>query len=154
MVRFFECFDFVSNIENIFDAKPHPEHDTDLYVLSFFRTMAFFYVIYAQVNTYLPLTAKNFNYSLTEFQDQWSYLILVGGQYALDIFFFLSGFMAAFVLLSRLRKRNLRGRTYLYILLHRYLRFMPSMMVVMLIFWKISPHLGYGPLWPDYVDTA
>jgi len=35
-------------------------------------------------------------------------------------------------------------------ILHRFIRIWPTYMVAILVFWKVAPYFGSGPLWPIY----
>lgn len=38
--------------------------------------------------------------------------------------------------------------------LHRFIRIWPTYMMAILIFWKIAPYLGNGPIWSGYAFIA
>jgi len=79
-----------------------------------------------------------------------SFSVVLSAPYAVDTFFFLSGLLTAYVLLSTLLKRNGKMQSIPTIYLHRYIRMLPLYLMVMLIFWFIVPYLGDGPTFFKY----
>jgi peptidoglycan/LPS O-acetylase OafA/YrhL len=68
--------------------------------------------------------------------------LVVGSQNGVDTFFFLSGFLLAFLTLKELRAG--RNHPFLAIAL-RYVRLTPSLALVMAVFYKIWVFFGHGP---------
>ena len=82
-------------------------------------------------------------------------LVPLGAFFAVDVFFLLGGFLLGYVFLSSLKKNTYV--IYLMGILHRLLRFYPSYITAMLIWYQIFPHTGTGPFWPlqqYYVDPC
>lgn len=71
-------------------------------------------------------------------------LLTEGGLFAVDTFFFVGGFLVAYVFLRERSNSNLK---YPLAILNRYLRFFPSYFLTILIYYTIFPHMGSGPLW-------
>ena len=74
----------------------------------------------------------------------WPFLIVEAGLFAVDTFFFVGGFLVAYVFL---REHVKTGLKYPLAILNRYLRFVPSYLLAILLFYSIMPHLGSGPYW-------
>jgi peptidoglycan/LPS O-acetylase OafA/YrhL len=72
------------------------------------------------------------------------YLILLGGFYAVDVFFYIGGFLVAY---SFLRNQMKSVMKYPLAIIHRVLRFWPSYIVVIIIYYSIMLHTGSGQLW-------
>lgn len=75
----------------------------------------------------------------------WSTLV-VGGEFAVDIFFYLGGFLLSYFLLIELEKSKGKIQWAL-IYLHRYLRIVPCLGFVIGFNYFIIRTLGSGPLW-------
>ena len=73
----------------------------------------------------------------------------MGGLFAVDAFFFLSGFLAAFLMMQKMypnrAKLGLGGYTYVY--LHRYLRLVPAVAFCFLLGTYLMPYMGGGPVY-------
>lgn len=73
--------------------------------------------------------------------------------FAVDVFFYLGGFMVGFLFLKMyLRKRG--WRTFVVAVLQRWLRLAPLFLMCMLIFWKVLPAWGDGPLSYQYTQST
>ncbi|CAM9825756.1 unnamed protein product, partial [Sphacelaria rigidula] len=73
---------------------------------------------------------------------------IIGGFFAVDSFFLMSGFLVSSMLLPNLTSGSLRGCGWtLKVYLHRYLRLTPTIVFVTLFMWKLLPLLGQGPIW-------
>ncbi len=74
------------------------------------------------------------------------------GTLSVDTFFFISGFLASYMLLLKLDKEQAKGTTkpaYKWIpslYFHRWMRITPAYLYAFFIHWKIAPLLSYGPL--------
>lgn len=44
--------------------------------------------------------------------------------------------------------------TYAYAIVHRYFRIMPCYLIAILFFWKVSIHMGDGPLFPFFASQT
>lgn len=72
------------------------------------------------------------------------------GTFAVDTFFFLSGFLVAYNLLREMKNNNGKFNiTFFY--LHRYLRMTPLMMAVIAFCANILVYLGSGPAWKEAI---
>eukprot|EP01137_Pigoraptor_chileana_P015629 Opistho-2@71817 len=80
---------------------------------------------------------------------EWYFQFVLGGEYAVDSFFFISGFLVAYLLLKELRERDGRVNWGMFYF-HRYWRLIPCVAVVLLFYFKISYHMGSGPFWYLY----
>jgi peptidoglycan/LPS O-acetylase OafA/YrhL len=63
------------------------------------------------------------------------------GQFAVDVFFLLSGFLGAHVLLSRPSQIGVRA----FVL--RWLRLTPVYALCIAVYFGVAPHMGTGPFW-------
>ncbi|CAM9306129.1 unnamed protein product [Chrysoparadoxa australica] len=77
--------------------------------------------------------------------------LFFSARFAVDTFFYLSGFLVVYVMLKRFdtnRQQMQRWPQWLpYFYLHRWLRIFPMYMFCMLFWWKVAPYMGEGPFW-------
>lgn len=78
--------------------------------------------------------------------DTFSFSIIMSAPYSVDIFFWLSGFLGAYIMLSMMKKKNGRMQPYWMLALHRFLRLWPMYVSTLLFFWAILPMFGSGPI--------
>eukprot|EP00611_Tribonema_gayanum_P001510 TRINITY_DN1110_c1_g1_i2.p1 TRINITY_DN1110_c1_g1~~TRINITY_DN1110_c1_g1_i2.p1 ORF type:complete len:767 (-),score=284.50 TRINITY_DN1110_c1_g1_i2:1197-3497(-) len=92
--------------------------------------------------------------------------LFFSARFAVDTFFFLSGFLVVYVMLRRFSKSDgtLKkgamgrwGEWLPFFYLHRFLRILPSYGFCLLLWWKVAPWLGNGPFWyrfEEYIDLC
>jgi peptidoglycan/LPS O-acetylase OafA/YrhL len=75
--------------------------------------------------------------------------------FAVDVFFFLGGFLAAFMVIEKLR--NMKKITPAIIpsmWLHRFLRIWPTFAFCLLVYYKLSVYFFSGPIWSMYINET
>lgn len=80
------------------------------------------------------------------------FFFVVSAQAGVDSFFFLSGFLLSLLTMRELQATRNRFK-FLHALVLRYLRLTPSLAFVMLLYYKIWPHLAAGPFAPTFQDS-
>jgi len=75
-----------------------------------------------------------------------SFSFVTSGAYCVDIFFWMTGFLGAYLMLATMKKKNGRLQNPLMIMLHRFLRLVPLYAVTMMLYWFIMPVVGNGPI--------
>ncbi len=78
------------------------------------------------------------------------YLFVTAAFFAVDVFFSVGGFLVAY---SFLREKSKNPLKYPIAIVHRILRFWPSYITAILIYYGIFLHMGSGPFWHQ-VDKA
>jgi hypothetical protein len=151
--RFFDSFSISKNLDALWNAKQENWQDKDLEVFKGVRAVAFFMVVVSLTFSTDSQTMKNYPSGLSIVDSPW-YLLVIAGLRAIDVFFFLSGFLAAYMLISKQERLGFSIKTYLEIIYHRLLRIYPTYFIVMLIYWKLSVYLTTGPMWSLYVDNV
>ena len=143
--RFFLCFNFQENIYKLFYARSK-DGDKNLEILNGIRVLSMFWIIVGHTYYYFtrgplqnPLVIRDL------FTDLW-FTPLAGAPYSVDIFFWLTGFLGAYIMLRTMHKRNGKLGNPLLIYLHRYLRIIPLYTAAMLFYWFIMPVAGDGPV--------
>ncbi|OMJ91130.1 hypothetical protein SteCoe_6394 [Stentor coeruleus] len=75
-----------------------------------------------------------------------NFIIVQAGFYAVDTFFWMSGFLAAYLFITEIEKnKNLYLLKIFLAILHRFLRIIPVYMFCLFFFWTLQKHLGSGP---------
>ena len=74
------------------------------------------------------------------------FLIVEGGLMAVDTFFFVGGFLAAYAVL---REKWQSIFKYPLAIVNRYLRLVPAYFIAILIYYTLFPHGGSGPFWKN-----
>jgi peptidoglycan/LPS O-acetylase OafA/YrhL len=97
---------------------------------------------------------SNFESIFDKFGDS-SYIISLTGPYAVDTFFWISGFFMAFFYISEVeRASNYSTLDVLTHYLHRYLRLTPANFFALLFFWSMEKYLGNGPLFSHVAEKT
>nr|ABO27283.1 CG5892 protein [Drosophila melanogaster] len=127
-------------------TKPNPNVIECLHGL---RGMSLIWVCFGH-DFMMSMTSPNINlydvytWAKTPFKD-----IIQEGVFAVDSFFFISGLLVAMVALRSMEKA--KGKLNIPLMyLHRYLRLTPIVAVSILLYWKLLPHLGDGPLYGNW----
>ena len=152
LVQIAECFDLKQNFADLVKNELEPGHDPNLNVVHGIRALSYGWVVYG--HTFLQcMRPKNMMYMTTYFKSAW-FLVLMAALYAVDTFFFLSGFFTGFFMLSKLRTMKIGFKSFGQLVLHRWLRLWPAYFVAILFSWKLSVYMGDGVLWYSYVSGA
>jgi len=87
-------------------------------------------------------------------------LFVLGWDYAVDSFYWISGFTCAAVCYERLyKKRNLSNPLSVFYGIadawgHKFYKVYPVYIALILYYWKIMPLLGHGPIWHRLVGSS
>jgi peptidoglycan/LPS O-acetylase OafA/YrhL len=76
--------------------------------------------------------------------EKFFYVFVTGGFLAVDVFFFVGGFLVAY---SFMREKSKSLLKYPMAVLHRLLRFWPSYIMVILLYYSVQIHTSSGPIW-------
>eukprot|EP01016_Furgasonia_blochmanni_P021925 TRINITY_DN24030_c0_g2_i1.p1 TRINITY_DN24030_c0_g2~~TRINITY_DN24030_c0_g2_i1.p1 ORF type:complete len:213 (+),score=82.32 TRINITY_DN24030_c0_g2_i1:40-639(+) len=82
--------------------------------------------------------------------------IPLGAVYAVDVFFFMSGFLFCFIFLAKIAKspKGLTPAVYGMTLFHRIYRLWPCLFLTIMLWWKVAPALGSGPMWNEFIKST
>jgi peptidoglycan/LPS O-acetylase OafA/YrhL len=78
-------------------------------------------------------------------------LIIEAGLFAVDVFFYVGGLLVAYVVLRDSSKNNLK---YLVAIFQRFLRFWPSYLFAIMVYYSVYLHLGSGPIWGSDTESV
>jgi peptidoglycan/LPS O-acetylase OafA/YrhL len=150
-----ECFSLSKNAQSLL-AKPR---SNVLDCLDGIRSLSIFWVVFGHTfifetedlafSNYIDLLGINHQGWLASLPAQ----ALTGAYFAVDTFFFISGFLACYIMLKKFYKmleqkqyvRYLKSIPFIY--LNRFLRLTPTYFFVLLMYLKIVPLLSSGPFW-------
>ncbi len=86
------------------------------------------------------------------FQLEYIFSFFKASEYAVDTFFFMSGFLAAHSLARRIsRAGGLSPGLYLLLLVSRYARLAPLLVFMLLSYRYVLPFIGSGPMWQESI---
>jgi len=95
------------------------------------------------VGAMMPM--QNFDALIDIFESP-SLAFVYGGLYAVDTFFWMSGFLMGYLMVSEMVKRGGRMKWGL-VYFHRYWRIVPLVAIAVGCHWLLSEYFGSGPLW-------
>eukprot|EP01017_Pseudomicrothorax_dubius_P040250 TRINITY_DN6276_c0_g1_i1.p1 TRINITY_DN6276_c0_g1~~TRINITY_DN6276_c0_g1_i1.p1 ORF type:complete len:414 (-),score=43.03 TRINITY_DN6276_c0_g1_i1:45-1286(-) len=75
-----------------------------------------------------------------------------GAEFAVDVFFYLSGFFFVFIFFKKFRNKAFGIKEFFLTFLHRLIRILPAYLVLILITWKLLQFIGNGPFWSVIID--
>ncbi|GFT48275.1 nose resistant to fluoxetine protein 6, partial [Nephila pilipes] len=140
---FFNCFCLFTNGEKILNTSSEGQ----LLCLHGIRFLSMCWVIlchgYATVFQSIKQQAD-----IGEYIDHWTFQLVLNGFYSVDSFYFLSGFLVAFVYFKQAAKTD--GKIpWVYFYVHRFIRLTPVYMMILAVYSTLHSYFGSGPLWPD-----
>lgn len=146
----FLAFSPARNMRKMFFSPPQKDRDLD--VLNGVRVLAMAWVVLGHAYfSAITVPASNMG-SLGTIMEGWFFPIVPGGLFAVDIFFFLSAFLATYLMASKFYKSRVGPVKILQIYLHRYLRLIPVIIGVILFVIGIYSFTGSGPLWSGFAS--
>jgi peptidoglycan/LPS O-acetylase OafA/YrhL len=103
-------------------------------------------VLYHTYDQYFVLRIlSNFSELLNIISD-YKYTLPYSGFFAVDTFFWLSGFLMSYFFIIEVEKSMSLGKFGM-VYIHRFLRITPMYMIVLCFFWTMTKYIGNGPLW-------
>ena len=144
--RIFICFSLKSNFQKFLSL---PKEFDNLHVLNGIRVLSMLFICYSHNYVY-SLSAPTVNPTriLDMFKEFWSHLSYFP-LYMVDMFFIISGFLVAFLVIKDLE--NKRGKyNWFMFLLHRLIRICPIYFLVLLFFINLMQYVGSGSMWPIF----
>ncbi len=141
--RYIAPCNLVKNLAAIFAVTKTDE--PDLKIFNGLRVVTMSWVVISHVFFY---TTDGFITNFLKFYDMqfhfWNCLF-INGTFSVDVFFFLSAFLCAYLMLKQMHQHN--GRIpYLYTYVHRFMRLYPLYFAMTVFFCYIIPLYGDGPV--------
>ena len=149
IIQFFLCFSIPYNINRLFSTPP----SGNLEPLNGIRVIAMMFVVLGHTFYFIwdTMPVINFLYLKVPMQTI-RYQIVVAGFYAVDTFFWLSGFLVAYLFIKELNEFGIRRITFPMYYFHRIYRLTPTLLMGLLFFWFITPYWTNGPYWKYYQE--
>jgi len=138
-------FDFFRNLENL--IRIDEKHDQKLRIFDGIRVGAMLWVTFGHSFMVAKLGPVENIDGITDYVKQFSKFHTYTPFFAVDMFFFFSGFLLCFVLMS---SRNTKVNILL--IIHRIIRLMPTLLFALGLFYCIFPIFGRGPTFHYYVQ--
>jgi peptidoglycan/LPS O-acetylase OafA/YrhL len=143
----FVVFDLYTNFHVLFERDENRKYQ----VLDGLRAWSMFWVILGHTPDFAGRVGY-FNWFYVYYTNIISFssnFTLLSANYAVDSFFFLSGFLSTHVLIRKMDKS--KGRTPLFLsIAARWLRLVPVYAFVIFFAWNVLPMAGTGPFWFIY----
>jgi len=155
VIKFLLCFSLIKNY-NSFVNSSSPKKYFDS--LDGIRTLSTAWVIIGHTLLFNgELGYDNVMYIIMSVRQRFDFQVIPAGEFAVDIFFTLSGFLVTFSVMAQMDKfKNKRCQTYgnlkfwcMYIV-HRIIRLSPLFIYVLFFFMYIGPIIGTGPMYYLY----
>ena len=143
--KFLNAFRLLENSKKLLFAR-NKEGDKNLELLNGLRVISMFWIILGHTYFYGMDTALLNPLVPIDFIQSFSFNLVSSAPYAVDIFFWLSGFLGVYIMLAAMKKKRGRMQPFYMIYLHRYLRIVPLYAVTMLFFWYLMSSVGSGPI--------
>ena len=141
-------FDLTYNIKKIFHIENKNETFTHLQIFDFIRFISSLWIVYGHSCLFQILFGAKNAIDVKRISTQFYFCILTSAFYAVDIFFYISGFMLIFSL-QRLLKHSIDFKSKIVLfssfVLNRYIRLLPFYLFVIFAITYITPYLSDGP---------
>ncbi len=150
--KFAACFDLVRNVKSIFSVPKSTGEDSDLRVFNGVRVLCMLWVILGHTFFHAKNAFPPNVLDIADFLRNFWYSYILNAPYSVDVFFFLGGFLAAYMMARQIRQSGKMPFAYIYA--HRILRIFPLFLAVTLIFCFVIPSLGAGPGFHNYYSKV
>ena len=140
----FSMFNLEKNAKAIFTVRSQNKTLDHLRVFDGIRLFAALWICFGHLVVFPAAFTRNI-IGLIAYAKKWYFAFLVGAYYAVDIFFFLSGFLFYFYCQDSFNKKINKVKTILAALLNRYLRLLPYMLFTVFAMTYFLPYLTHGP---------
>jgi peptidoglycan/LPS O-acetylase OafA/YrhL len=148
IVKILMCFSLYTNLKKLFVSRSSEkvgERET-LDIFNGVRVMSMGWVVlghvFLQKVTYTALTNPG---DLEDWLTNPKGAMFYGAFFAVDTFFWLSGFLMAYFFIMEYNSKGRMNWPYIYI--HRFYRILPAYMFCLFLTWAFTKYLGNGPLW-------
>jgi len=151
--KILQSFDISKNFDEVIGKEERADHDKNIQLWSGIKAFTLIHVVLGNVFL-LSNTSKNAPAALYFAQRSWMFLGISAAAYGIDMFFFISGFLAAYHLLGLLKGMSFGLLNLFRLYFHRWIRLWPTYIFVLLFFWKVVPFMTNGPIWFQLVNFS
>jgi peptidoglycan/LPS O-acetylase OafA/YrhL len=148
--EFFLAFSLVRNIPKLLDTTSNARNISCLHGI---RTLSMMWVILGHCYFFWIIT-----YNIDNLEEasnlplQFAFQAVANAFFSVDSFFFLSGLLVMYLSLQQMDKTS--GHfPWIKFYIHRFWRLTPTLLFALLIYWKLLPYMGNGPLWPSFYSN-
>jgi len=151
--KLFISFSFSRNLRKMFWT---PQNKGDyLSVFNGIRVISMGYIIFGHIHESFGVLPIANGQEMAKIQTSWYGIFIMGAFYAVDVFFFLSAFLGAYLMIPKLQNSNLLSLilNFVMIYIHRFIRLIPTLALFICLMLTFLNFLGNGPLWEmiDYL---
>ena len=147
--KYLSAFGLIKNTEKLL----YSEYGNDykhIELLNGLRVICMLWIIY--LHTFLDFT-QGAVLNLKDYSDlttMFSYNLVNSGVLAVDIFFWISGFLAVYLMMWSMKKKDGEMQNPIMYLVHRFIRLTPLYAFVLLFYWTLMASVGNGPIFFEY----
>ena len=143
--KFLKAFNLINNSKAIFSVKNPNILYEKLRVFDGIRLLSALYVVFGHVCFYpLMLGVKN-SIEIIYASKKWHFAIITSGYYAVDVFFYMSGFFFIFSIQKYLNRKINKMKILLMGFCMRFIRLLPFMLIAVFGFTYLLSFLSDGP---------
>ena len=147
------CFSFTENLSKLFTIKE--EGVQTFKIFNGVRAFSIFCVIYCHDYLVRFRVVSNIADYNAIMSDVGWVTLAPSAYFAVDVFFFLGGFLAAYMVIEKLTKmKRITPAIVPSMWLHRFLRIWPTFAFCLLFYYKLTPYFFSGPIWSMYITET
>lgn len=118
------------------------------------RVISIFWIVFGHDMWFRFMNIRNWMDSINILTTPGISTLAPAAYFAVDVFFWIGGFLVTMGMLEQMKKRIKFIPFYFGCLVHRFIRIWPTYIVAILIFWKVAPFFGDGPVWRSFYDLS
>lgn len=143
--KYLSAFGLIQNTAKLFSTASN-EETQHLKLLNGLRVIMMVWVILGHTFFFMPAGgAINTDY-VFYLTGLFAYNIITTATFAVDVFFWMSGFLGTYILMCSMKKKNGEMPNPLVIFAHRIIRITPLFLMVFLFNWTVMTSVGEGPV--------
>ena len=147
--KFFLAFSPSRNLKKMFYT---PQRKNDyLSVFNGIRVISMYFVVLGHTQSGIAMSGPLNVLSIEGLYGSWWAIFFAIGYYAVDVFFFLSAFLASYLMISKFEGKKIINFGMIY--LHRLIRIVPSIMMFTALMITFLELLGSGPVYLPTVEN-
>lgn len=152
-MKVLKSFSFYDNFMKII-VVPKTVDNENLLFLNGMRVLSIFWIVFGHDLWFRFMNMRNWMDSINILTTPGIATLGPAAYFAVDVFFWIGGFLITMGMLDQMKKRIKFIPFYFGCIVHRFIRIWPTYMVAILMFWKIAPYFGNGPIWSTLYSMA
>ncbi|CAI2360959.1 unnamed protein product [Moneuplotes crassus] len=125
--------------------------DDYLTVLNGIRVISLYFVVLGHTNTLMMMGGITNLLSAQSLMNSWWIILICIGFYSVDVFFFISAFLATYLMTSKFHGKRFFNIPMVY--LHRLIRVLPTILLLFVMYFTFLPFIGSGPIWKPSIEN-